>query len=71
MAIPNCGPIPCPVILDATCVFYEGPNLPFTGIHTNDNFQHVLEDLETMFESGGLSGTSGTSGTSATSGSSG
>lgn len=41
----TCSATPCPVILNSTCVFYEGANLIFTGINTNDNLQTVLQKL--------------------------
>jgi len=41
----TCSASPCPVILNSTCVFYEGANLIFTGINTNDNLQTVLQKL--------------------------
>jgi hypothetical protein len=41
----TCSATPCPVILNSTCVFYEGANLIFTGINTNDNLQTALQKL--------------------------
>jgi hypothetical protein len=41
----TCSASPCPVILNGTCVFYEGANLIFTGINTNDNLQTALQKL--------------------------
>lgn len=41
----TCSASPCPVILNSTCVFYEGANLIFTGINTNDNLQTALQKL--------------------------
>jgi hypothetical protein len=41
----NCGAQPCPVILNSTCVFYEGANLVYTGINTNDNLETALEKI--------------------------
>ena len=40
-----CAANPCPIILNATCVFYEGPNLIYTKINTNDNLQTALEKM--------------------------
>ncbi len=47
----TCGATtPCPVILNSTCVFYEGANLIYTGINTNDNLQTALEKIDANFE---------------------
>ena len=65
----RCTATPCPVILSAVCVFYEGPNLIYTGINTNDNLQVVIEKLnDYIVAGGGSAGTSGTSGRNGTSG---
>jgi len=46
----TCGATtPCPVILNSTCVFYEGANLIYTGINTNDNLQTALEKIDANF----------------------
>lgn len=45
----SCSAEPCPVILNATCVFYEGDNLIYTGITTNDNLQTALEKIDAKF----------------------
>ena len=66
----TCQAIPCPVILDSTCVFYEGPYLVYSGINTNDNLQTALEKIDAAFASAGY-GTSGTSGSSGKNGTSG
>ncbi len=50
----NCGATPCPVILNSTCVFYEGANLVYTGINTNDNLETALEKIDAAFQSSGL-----------------
>ena len=42
----TCSATPCPVILDSTCVFYEGSNLICSGINTNDNLQTFIEKLD-------------------------
>lgn len=39
----------CPVILNATCVFYEGNTLLYTGITTNDNLQTALQKIDAKF----------------------
>jgi hypothetical protein len=39
----------CPVILNATCVFYEGNTLIYTGITTNDNLQTALQKIDAKF----------------------
>lgn len=46
----NCTAKPCPVILDATCVFYSGGKLIYTGIKTNDNLQIALEKIDAKFQ---------------------
>ena len=50
----NCGAQPCPVILNSTCVFYEGANLIYTGINTNDNLQTALEKIDAKFADAAL-----------------
>jgi len=45
----TCSAIPCPVILSSTCVFYEGANLIYTGINTNDSIQTALEKIDDKF----------------------
>lgn len=39
----------CPVILNATCVFYEGNSLLYTGITTNDSLQTALQKIDAKF----------------------
>ena len=41
-----CQAIPCPVILNALCVHYEGAHLVYTGINTNDNLQLALQKID-------------------------
>jgi hypothetical protein len=36
----------CPVILNSTCVFYEGESLIYTGINTNDSLQTALQKID-------------------------
>ena len=50
----SCAAIPCPVILNATCVFYEGANLIYTGINSGDNLQTALQKIDAKFEDAGL-----------------
>ena len=50
----SCSAEPCPVILNATCVFYEGENLIYTGINTNDNLQTALQKIDAKFGDAGL-----------------
>ena len=50
----SCSAEPCPVILNATCVFYQGGNLVYTGILTNDNLQTALEKIDKKFKDAGL-----------------
>jgi predicted heme/steroid binding protein len=47
----TCSAKACPVLLSAACVFYEGVNLPYTGINMNDNLQVALEKIDTKFNS--------------------
>lgn len=39
----------CPVILNSTCVFYEGNTLTYTGITTNDSIQTALQKIDARF----------------------
>lgn len=39
----------CPVILNSTCVFYEGGTLTYTGITTNDSLQTALQKIDAKF----------------------
>lgn len=41
-----CSPNACPVILNSKCVFYEGANLVYTNIITNDSLETVIEKLD-------------------------
>jgi hypothetical protein len=50
----SCSAEPCPVILNATCVFYEGENLIYTGINTNDSLQTALQKIDAKFGDVGL-----------------
>ena len=50
----TCSAEPCPVILNATCVFYEGNNLIYTGIVTNDNLQTALQKIDQKFQDADL-----------------
>jgi hypothetical protein len=71
----NCEANPCPIIVNASCVFYEGPNLICLGVNTNETLESALEKINSVvcqvLSQQGSSGTSGTSGTSGSSGSSG
>jgi len=44
-----CSAKACPVLLSSTCVFYEGENLIYTGINTNDNLQEALQKIDEAF----------------------
>lgn len=57
--------------LNATCVIYEGIDLPNTGINTYDNIETVIQKINNSFSTSGSGGTSGTSATSGTTGTSG
>ena len=50
----TCSAEPCPIILNATCVFYEGNTLVYTGINTNDNLQTALQKIDQKFQDAGL-----------------
>ena len=50
----RCSAEPCPIILNATCVFYAGENLVYTGIVTNDNLQTALQKIDAKFHDAGL-----------------
>ena len=69
----TCSATPCPILLDSTCVFYEGANLVYTGINTNDSVQTALQKIDAAIGAGaaGSSGSSGASGSNGSSGSSG
>ena len=45
----RCSATPCPVVLDALCVRYEGPNLICSGINTNDNLDIVIQKLDAKY----------------------
>lgn len=47
---------PCPVILDSKCVIYEGENLLYIGVNTNDNFRVALQNINTAIGNIVLSG---------------
>jgi hypothetical protein len=44
-----CGPEPCPLLLSSSCVFYEGENLIYIGVNTNDSFQTALQKINQAF----------------------
>ena len=46
----------CPVILDSKCVIYEGENLLYIGVTTNDNYRVALEKINTTIQNLVLSG---------------
>jgi len=50
---PFCSEKPCPVILPSKCVYYEGEDLPYTGINTNDRLLVILEKLDNVLASSG------------------
>lgn len=47
---------PCPVILDSKCVIYEGENLLYIGVNTNDNYRYALQQINTKIADLVLSG---------------
>jgi hypothetical protein len=44
-----CGSEPCPLLLSSSCVFYEGENLLYIGVNTNDSFQTALQKINQAF----------------------
>lgn len=54
MADVYCGAEPCPLILNATCVFYRGQDLLYLGVNTNDNLQIVIEKINQAFQNSGI-----------------
>jgi len=50
----DCLPNPCPINLNASCVFYQGANLPYTGILTNDNYEKITQKLEAILQNIGV-----------------
>jgi hypothetical protein len=54
MAEVYCGAEPCPLILNATCVFYRGQDLLYLGVNTNDNLQIVIEKINQAFQNTGI-----------------
>ena len=44
-----CTAYVCPVILNSTCVFYEGDTLLYTGITANDSIQVALQKIDAKF----------------------
>jgi len=49
----------CPVILDSKCVIYEGENLLYIGVNTNDNYRVALEKINDAIADIILSGGTG------------
>jgi hypothetical protein len=45
----TCSAEVCPVILSSTCVFYEGANLIYTSINTNDTLEDALQKIDAKF----------------------
>ncbi len=46
----GCSAIPCPIILNSTCVIYEGGNLIYTDIPTWDNGTWTTTDFNSREE---------------------
>jgi hypothetical protein len=44
-----CGAEPCPLLLSSSCVFYEGENLLYIGVNTNDSLQTALQKINQAF----------------------
>lgn len=51
---PYCGSEPCPVILNSSCVFYQGQNLIYIGVNTNDPLSDVIEKINQAFQNSGI-----------------
>jgi hypothetical protein len=50
----TCSAVGCPILLNSTCVFYEGADLIYTHINTNDTLQEALEKIDGAFADAGL-----------------
>jgi len=50
----TCSAEVCPVILNSTCVFYEGANLVYIGVTSGDNIQTALQKINAKVEDAGL-----------------
>jgi hypothetical protein len=49
-----CSTEACPVILNSTCVFYQGDTLVYTGIYAGENLQTALQKIDAKFQDAGL-----------------
>lgn len=49
-----CATDVCPVILNATCVYYQGDTLVYTGIVAGENLETALQKINAKFEDAGL-----------------
>ena len=49
-----CGASPCPLLLSSSCVFYEGEDLLYIGVQTNDNLQLVIQKINQAFINSGI-----------------
>ena len=49
-----CGAEPCPLLLSSSCVFYEGEDLLYIGVQTNDNLQLVIQKINQAFINSGI-----------------
>ena len=49
-----CGANPCPLLLSSSCVFYEGEDLLYIGVQTNDNLQLVIQKINQAFINSGI-----------------
>lgn len=49
-----CSTEACPVILNSTCVFYQGETLVYTGIYDGENLQTALQKIDAKFQDAGL-----------------
>lgn len=50
MNINACSINPCPILLSSKCVIYEGSNLVYTGISTNDSIQTALVKIDAVMQ---------------------
>ena len=49
-----CGSEPCPLLLSSSCVFYQGEDLLYIGVQTNDNLQLVIQKINQAFINSGI-----------------
>ena len=52
----QCSAKPCPIVLSAECVHYEGASLVYSGIHTNDTLEVALQKIDVLIKNDSASG---------------